>query len=146
MDSFASGVRFIFALGILGCLFCLLAWVFLKAILELSGRGDFLDNFLKPYGEQSDVPQRKSEELNPPPLLVALTKDSPKKRKRHITKKVTDEVWIRYQGQCAECGSRENIELDHIIPFSKGGSNTSRNIQLLCQTCNRRKSNKIGDY
>ena len=29
------------------------------------------------------------------------------------------------------------------IPFSKGGSNTVRNIELLCQNCNREKSDSI---
>ena len=52
-------------------------------------------------------------------------------------------VWNRDGGKCVKCGSNENLEYDHIIPVSKGGSNTARNIQLLCQTCNRSKSNNI---
>ena len=43
-----------------------------------------------------------------------------------------------------ECESNENLEFDHIIPVSKGGANTYRNIQLLCEPCNRTKSAKIG--
>ncbi|MBT6234741.1 MAG: hypothetical protein HOI49_01450 [Bacteroidetes bacterium] len=31
-----------------------------------------------------------------------------------------------------------------MIPFSEGAANTKRNVPLLCQTCNRFKSNKIG--
>lgn len=66
-------------------------------------------------------------------------------RKREpIPQKVKDEVWRRDGGRCVLCGSQENLEFDHIIPLSKGGSNTVRNIQLLCQKCNREKSNKIG--
>lgn len=53
-------------------------------------------------------------------------------------------VWNRDGGKCVKCGSQENLEFDHIIPLSKGGSNTARNIQLLCETHNREKSNSIG--
>ena len=49
-------------------------------------------------------------------------------------------VWQRDKGQCVQCGSRERLEFDHIIPVVAGGSNTERNIQLLCEPCNRSKS------
>jgi hypothetical protein len=48
-------------------------------------------------------------------------------------------VWQRDRGQCVKCSSRERLEFDHIIPIAAGGSNTERNIQLLCETCNRSK-------
>lgn len=63
--------------------------------------------------------------------------------KRTISAKVKREVWRRDQGKCALCGSNLLLEFDHIIPYSKGGKSTSRNIQLLCQTCNRKKYNKM---
>jgi 5-methylcytosine-specific restriction endonuclease McrA len=56
---------------------------------------------------------------------------------------VKQNVWRRDQGKCVSCGSQRALEYDHIIPVSKGGSNTERNIQLLCENCNRKKSNKI---
>jgi hypothetical protein len=49
------------------------------------------------------------------------------------------EVWRRDGGQCVRCGSRRNLEYDHIIPLAMGGSNTARNLQLLCEACNREK-------
>jgi Holliday junction DNA helicase RuvB len=52
-------------------------------------------------------------------------------------------VWQRDGGCCVECGGREKLEFDHIIPVSGGGSNTARNIQLLCENCNRSKGAKI---
>ena len=67
-----------------------------------------------------------------------------KERSRRISQDVKDNVWRRDEGKCVECGSNENLEFDHIIPHSKGGANTYRNIQLLCENCNRSKSNKIG--
>ena len=71
-------------------------------------------------------------------------KDTIEKSNRKISQAVKDKVWNRDRGKCVECGSNENLEFDHIIPHSKGGANTYRNIQLLCESCNRSKSNKIG--
>lgn len=67
------------------------------------------------------------------------------KKRKSIPQNVKDKIWRRDEGKCAECGSNENLEFDHIIPFSKGGASTYRNLQLLCQICNRKKYNRIGD-
>ena len=67
-----------------------------------------------------------------------------KNKRKPIPKSVQREVWQRDEGKCVECGSKEKLEYDHIIPVSKNGSNTVRNVQLLCEHCNRSKSNKIG--
>lgn len=63
--------------------------------------------------------------------------------RERIPDEVKVAVWRRDGGVCVKCGSRNNLEYDHIIPLSKGGSNTVRNIELLCQACNRIKSDKI---
>lgn len=65
-------------------------------------------------------------------------KNTPRRREP-IPDEVKIFVWKRDDGRCVKCGSRENLEFDHIIPLSKGGSNTARNIQLLCEKCNREK-------
>lgn len=67
-----------------------------------------------------------------------------KTKRSRIPKEVVDAVWRKDGGRCAYCGSTENIQLDHIIPFSKGGATTIENLQLLCRKCNIEKSNKIG--
>ncbi len=60
-----------------------------------------------------------------------------------IPESVRIEVWRRDGGKCARCGSREKLEYDHIVPISRGGSNTARNIELLCEKHNRSKSNNV---
>jgi hypothetical protein len=52
-------------------------------------------------------------------------------------------VWRRDGGKCVRCGKNERLEFDHIIPLAEGGSNTERNLQLLCEVCNRGKGAKI---
>ena len=64
--------------------------------------------------------------------------------RQSILEEVRHEVWRRDRGRCSQCGSVHNLEFDHVIPVSRGGANTARNIQLLCEQCNRRKSNNIG--
>ena len=64
-------------------------------------------------------------------------------RSRHIPRDVRQRVWQRYGGQCADCGARDYLEFDHIIPVAKGGSNSDANLQLLCRKCNLKKSDQI---
>ncbi len=52
-------------------------------------------------------------------------------------------VWARDGGCCVRCGSKHDLHFDHIIPVAKGGGSSERNIQILCQPCNLRKSDKI---
>ncbi len=61
-----------------------------------------------------------------------------------IPQEIVDAVYRRDKGRCVKCGSTQNLQLDHIIPFSKGGATSVENLQLLCQKCNLEKSNKIG--
>lgn len=64
-------------------------------------------------------------------------------RREQIPQSVRLFVWQRDQGKCVRCGSAEKLEFDHIIPVVKGGSSTERNIQLLCEQCNRSKGSSI---
>jgi tetratricopeptide (TPR) repeat protein len=60
-----------------------------------------------------------------------------------VPREIKDRVWRRDGGKCVECGSQERLEFDHIIPLAMGGSNTERNLQLLCETCNRTKGAQL---
>ena len=48
-------------------------------------------------------------------------------------------------GRCALCGAtmkERPLDVDHIIPRSRGGKTVTENLQVLCSKCNRSKSNK----
>lgn len=60
---------------------------------------------------------------------------------RYISETTKKIVFNRDGGSCQCCGSSQELEYDHIIPYSCGGSSEVKNIQLLCFTCNRSKSN-----
>jgi hypothetical protein len=62
---------------------------------------------------------------------------------RHIPQQVKITVWQRDQGKCVQCSAVSYLEFDHIIPFSMGGSNSERNIQLLCRKCNLSKRDRL---
>lgn len=64
---------------------------------------------------------------------------------RRIPAEVQREVWKRDGGRCCRCGTSQQLEFDHIVPWFLGGSNTARNVQLLCRPHNRRKGITIGD-
>lgn len=55
------------------------------------------------------------------------------------------EVYERQKGICPICGKHVDInemEADHITPWSKGGRTIAENCQMLCVECNRRKSDR----
>lgn len=44
-------------------------------------------------------------------------------------------------GKCVYCGETEDLTVDHIVPYSRGGEHSIENYQCLCFDCNRLKSN-----
>jgi 5-methylcytosine-specific restriction endonuclease McrA len=76
-------------------------------------------------------------ETMPAPMPYEQTTRTP------IPEAVRAEVWRRDRGRCVNCGSKENLHFDHIIPVSRGGATSAKNLQLLCQSCNFTKGAKI---
>lgn len=66
--------------------------------------------------------------------------------KRHITNSIKKTIMERDNNECLNCGSTENLTIDHITPLSIGGGNDYNNLQTLCSSCNSRKSNTIADH
>jgi hypothetical protein len=63
---------------------------------------------------------------------------------RLIPSEVKKEVWKRDGGRCVMCGETKNLNFDHDLPFSKGGTSISaKNVRLLCMKHNLQKSARI---
>ena len=72
-----------------------------------------------------------------------------KEQRTLMTKKLREYIKTRDNFTCCNCGNSIHnepnllLEIDHIIPVSKGGCTEENNLQTLCWKCNRSKSNKI---
>ena len=60
-----------------------------------------------------------------------------------VSNKLRFYIYNRDNNRCVYCGSKYNLEVDHIIPISKGGKSTPDNLQTLCKRCNYEKSDNI---
>lgn len=67
------------------------------------------------------------------------------------TEKPSAEVRIRVMKRdrftctyCGTTGADAELEIDHIIPISKGGSNHISNLTTACRKCNQKKGNGMG--
>ena len=52
-------------------------------------------------------------------------------------------VYERDDFACVECGSQEDLSLDHIFPWSMGGTDSPDNLQTLCRSCNSVKGARV---
>jgi len=70
--------------------------------------------------------------------------------KRNVSMRTRHKILERDGFKCLDCGatpaSGALLEIDHIIPISKGGSNDQSNLRTLCSNCNRGKSDRIVNY
>jgi hypothetical protein len=72
------------------------------------------------------------------------TKESKKRERTKMTPKLRYDILKRDNFTCVCCGAKApsvNLEVDHILPISKGGKTTEKNLQTLCFLCNRGKFN-----
>ena len=71
--------------------------------------------------------------------LVHLKTEARPASRKHLSASKRKRILLRDKGRCVKCGSKKNLEIDHVVPLARGGSNRLENLQLLCQECNRSK-------
>ncbi len=62
---------------------------------------------------------------------------------RRVPDSLRAAVLVRDGGRCRRCRRAINLEMDHIVPISKGGKTEEANLQVLCRRCNRAKYRKL---
>ncbi|MCY4352220.1 MAG: HNH endonuclease signature motif containing protein, partial [Gemmatimonadetes bacterium] len=65
------------------------------------------------------------------------------------SKGIRAQLFAKQKGKCRGCNQEfyySALELDHIVPRSKGGQDGNSNLQLLCGRCNRVKGDRPMAY
>jgi 5-methylcytosine-specific restriction enzyme A len=105
-------------------------------------RGVIRDLINQANTQKADKPPKPKAKK--PAATKSQSKPKPDKEKlsRHIPASVRVAVLHRDGYRCVFCGrnaKQVQLEVDHKVPFSKGGSNDLSNLQTLCFDCNRGK-------
>jgi hypothetical protein len=67
----------------------------------------------------------------------------PAGRRRKIPDALRQAIYERDGNACLECGTADDLTLDHIYPWSKGGEDTFDNLRTLCRPCNSSKGARV---
>jgi hypothetical protein len=69
---------------------------------------------------------------------------------RRIPAGVRDAVFARDEGRCTyvgsngrRCASTHHLQIDHVIPYARGGTNTFGNLRLLCERHNKLEAERV---
>lgn len=87
----------------------------------------------------------------PRPIVIRLTRfiHVPRRFRRQVTNTF---LFARDAYTCQYCGrasirlrTRESLTRDHVVPLSRGGTNTWTNVVTACSSCNTRKAHHLPD-
>ena len=124
-----------------------------------------LDEYLERHGPEARIRKRKQRDENSTgkkavaqnpgrqrneAVIPAQRRGSGTGRSRYIPRRIRDEVYERDGGRCTfvspsgkRCSSTWDLQIDHIIPYARGGDNTLSNLRLLCGKHNRLEAQRI---
>ncbi len=112
-------------------------------------RSDFLVEYLEDFKE--GINRRLVAMENVIESLIKLNTRNRKDKtlrnsKERVGKKLRERILYRDHWTCKNCGTEgkdSQLNIDHIIPRSKGGKAEESNLQTLCKSCNLLKLDRI---
>jgi 5-methylcytosine-specific restriction endonuclease McrA len=66
-----------------------------------------------------------------------------KATQKPITRALRGQILRRDHYQCTHCGSRYALQVDHIVPRARGGTNEVSNLRTLCRSCNLYQATQV---
>ena len=94
---------------------------------------------------------RSARRSFPRPVVIRLTRfiHVPRRFRRQVTNTflfARDGYTCQYCGRTAgQLRPRESLTRDHVVPFSRGGTNAWTNVVTACSGCNTRKAHHLPD-
>jgi 5-methylcytosine-specific restriction endonuclease McrA len=99
--------------------------------------------FRKANPEKITARNRAYAQANPKKFAAAKKRRRARKANNGVYLVTNKEMARLYASSCAECGSTERIEADHVVPISRGGHHSIGNLQPLCRSCNASKFDRL---
>jgi len=92
--------------------------------------------------EQSGAAYRSEHATYELPHVIRLRHYVPVPRRNTHARISRRAVFARDRHRCQYCGSDRHLTVDHVVPRSKGGSDTWDNLVTSCAPCNRKKGDR----
>lgn len=92
--------------------------------------------------DKAIVDNKNWREQNPAKVLNANHLRRTRKLKNGLFLVTVKELNKLYSSACVYCGSEDGIQMDHVVPLSRGGRHSIGNLVPACSKCNLSKGNK----
>ncbi len=101
----------------------------------------------KPLRHRSPPPS----ELTARKKIKSASDSKLKNRSRYIPAEIKRQIWLRDHGECGyidpqsgrRCASKFALQIDHILPYAKGGESELKNLRLRCAAHNQQEALKV---